>query len=305
MSRVMLTGATGFVGRHTLATLAEADHEVHAVARRRGPDVPGVTWHEADLLDGCEVVTSIEPEILVHLAWYAEHGKFWTSVENVRWVEASLALLKTFARAGGRRAVMAGSCAEYEWSSEVYAESAPLQPATLYGAAKHGLHVTAEAFAEQAGISLAWGRVFFLYGPFESPGRFVPSIVLPLLRGEPAAMTEGTQRRDFMHAADAGAAFAALADSAVAGAINVASGSAVVLREVAQQIAEELGGERLLQVGARPMPIGEPPSLVADAGRLREEVGWAPAIELGDGLHDVIEWWRQQLSLESPHKETA
>ena len=76
---------------------------------------------------------------------------------------------------------MAGTCAEYEWSRDVYQESAPARPATLYGAAKHGLHVVAAALAEQAGFSLAWGRLFFLYGPFETPERFVPSLVLPLL----------------------------------------------------------------------------------------------------------------------------
>jgi nucleoside-diphosphate-sugar epimerase len=296
---VLLTGGTGFIGRHALAALAAAGHEVHAVARRRGPESADVVWHEADLLDGCAFVQQIRPDTLIHLAWYAEHGKVWSSPENVRWVEASLALLRAFATSGGRRAVIAGTCAEYEWSREVYPEDAPIRPATLYGAAKHGLHVVSRAFAEQAGVSLAWGRVFFLYGPFEAPGRFVPSIVLPLLRGDVAPLTEGFQRRDLMHAADVGAAFAALADSDVSGAINIASGRAVVLREVAQEIARKLDREDLLQVGARPMREGEPPTLVADVERLREEVGWNPGIELGDGLADVIQWWRQRLSAET------
>jgi nucleoside-diphosphate-sugar epimerase len=298
MSRVMLTGATGLIGRYTLDALLAQGHEVHAVARAPGAKGGGAIWHEADLLEGSAVVEEIAPEILVHLAWYAEHGKFWTSPENVRWVEASLALLRAFAAAGGRRAVIAGTCAEYEWSREVYNEDAPLHPATLYGAAKHGLHVVSGAFAEQAGISLAWGRVFFLYGPFEAPGRFVPSIVLPLLRGEPAPMTEGTQRRDLMHAADVGAAFAALADGGVTGAVNIASGSDVTLREVAELIAQELDRRQLLQVGASPMRPGEPPALIADVGRLRDEVGWSPALGLRDGLADAIAWWRGRVFAE-------
>lgn len=298
MSRVMLTGATGLIGRYTLDALLAQGHEVHAVARAPGAKGGGAIWHEADLLEGSAVVEEIAPEILVHLAWYAEHGKFWTSPENVRWVEASLALLRAFAAAGGRRAVIAGTCAEYEWSREVYNEDAPLHPATLYGAAKHGLHVVSGAFAEQAGISLAWGRVFFLYGPFEAPGRFVPSIVLPLLRGEPAPMTEGSQRRDLMHAADVGAAFAALADGGVTGAVNIASGSDVTLREVAELIAQELDRRQLLQVGASPMRPGEPPALIADVGRLRDEVGWSPALGLRDGLADAIAWWRGRVFAE-------
>jgi nucleoside-diphosphate-sugar epimerase len=292
----MLTGATGFVGRHTLSALTQAGHEVHAVARRRGPAEAGVIWHEADLLAGCELVGEVRPEVLVHVAWYARHGEFWSSPENVRWVEASLTLLRAFAAANGRRAVVAGTCAEYEWSRDVYSEGAPTRPATLYGAAKHGLHVVASAFAEQADFSLAWGRLFFLYGPFEAPERFVPSLVLPLLRREPAAMTEGSQRRDFLHVADAGAAFAALADSPVEGAVNVASGSAVTIRELGKQIAERLEAAELLQIGARPTPTGEPAALVADVRRLTDEVGWSPEIGLGDGLAGVIAWWRERLS---------
>jgi nucleoside-diphosphate-sugar epimerase len=294
----MLTGATGFVGRHTLTALREAGHEVHAVARRRGPD-SGVTWHEVDLLAGCNVVGDVQPEILVHLAWYAEHGRFWSSPENVRWVEASLALVRAFVAAGGRRVVVAGTCAEYEWSRGIYPESTPQRPATLYGAAKHGLYVSSSALAEEAGLSLVWGRLFFIYGPFEAPGRFVPSLVLPLLRGEPAAMTEGFQRRDFLHVADAGAAFAALADSPVTGAVNVASGKAVTLRELGERIAQLLDGVELLQIGARPTPASEPAALVADVRRLQDEVKWSPKIPLDEGLAGAIAWWRDRLASES------
>jgi len=301
LSRVLLTGASGFIGRHALVALAGAGHEVHAVARRCAhTDLPGVSWHEADLLDGCAVVEQVEPELLVHLAWYAEHGAFWTSLENVRWVEASLALLRAFVRAGGKRAVMAGSCAEYEWSRELYREDAPQCPATLYGASKHGLHMVSRALAAQSSIELAWARLFFLYGPFEDSRRFVPSLALALLRGEPAPMTEGSQRRDFMHAADAGAAFAALADSSVTGSVNVASGAALSLRDLGQSIARTIGREDLLALGGRPMPAGEPPALIADVSRLRDEVGWSPRIELDDGLQGVMEWWRERLSAVGP-----
>lgn len=294
----MLTGATGFVGRQALRTLVDAGHEVHAVARRRGSDANGVAWYEADLLVEAKVLEQVRPEVLVHLAWYAEHGKFWSSPENVRWVEASLALLRAFAAVGGRRAVLAGTCAEYEWSREIYSEDAVQIPATLYGAAKHGLCAIAAAYAEQVGLSLAWGRLFFLYGPYEAPARFVPSLIRSLLAGEPASMTDGEQRRDFLHVTDAGAAFAALADSGVTGAVNVASGAGVALRELAEQIARRVGGVELLGLGARPTPQGEPPVLVADVKRLRDEVGWSPQIGLDDGLDATVAWWRERLAHE-------
>lgn len=292
MSRVLLTGASGFVGRHALTALSDAGHEVHAVARHRGAEHPRVIWHEADLLAGCAVVAQVQPEILLHLAWYAEHGKFWSSPENVRWVQASLELLQAFAAAGGRRVVMAGTCAEYDWSRELYPEDAPLRPATLYGAAKHGLHTVAAAYAQQVGLSLAWGRLFFLYGPHEAPARFVPSLVRALLAGQRAPMTAGTQRRDFMHVADAGAAFAALADSALTGAVNVASGESVELQELASLIAAHTGGQQLLGIGELPMRDSDPPSLVADAARLHDELRFRARMSLDAGLQDTIAWWR-------------
>jgi nucleoside-diphosphate-sugar epimerase len=298
VTRVILTGATGFVGRHSLRALAGAGHDVHAIGRRRGPDRTGVTWHEADLIERPDLAGTFGAETLVHLGWYAEPGSFWTAVENLRWVEASLAMLRAFAAGGGQRVVIAGSCAEYRWSREVYSEDAELGPATLYGAAKHGLHVVAGALAEQLGLSLAWGRLFFLYGPWEAPVRFVPSLVRPLLRGEPAPMSAGTQRRDFMHSADAGAAFAALVDSPLTGPVNVASGEGIELRALAAMIARVAGGEDLLRVGALPMREGDPPALVADVTRLRDELGFRPRFSLGEGLDDVIAWWREQARAE-------
>ena len=306
MSRVLLTGASGFIGRHAIAPLQAAGHEVHTVSRTKvpgtevprtevprtevpGTEVPRTTWHEADLLDDpAAVVREVEPDVLVHLAWYAEHGKFWTSPENLRWVEASLQMLLAF---GGRRAVFAGTCAEYDWTipRDTLAEDAPTAPATLYGAAKHGLHTVAAAYAQQAGFELAWGRVFFLYGPGEAPTRLVPAVATALLNGEPARTTAGTQYRDFMHVADVAAGFAALAGAdGVTGPVNVASGEPRMLREVIEAIAHAAGRPDLLELGALPQRPGEPERLVADVTRLRDEVGFAPSISLQDGIEAVV-----------------
>jgi nucleoside-diphosphate-sugar epimerase len=297
VSRVLLTGATGFVGREALAGLLHRGHEVHAVARRGGPEAQDVTWHEADLLDPespARVLARAEPEILVHLGWYAEHGKFWTSPRNLDWVEATLRLLGAFARTdAARRVVMAGTCAEYAWTRDRYSEDAPCAPHTLYGAAKHGLRIIAGAFAAERGLSFAWGRLFFLYGPAEPPGRFVPAVARALLGGQPAPMTAGTQIRDFLHVADAGDAFAALAGAETDGPVNIASGVGVSLRDLAGLIAAAVGGAGRLEPGAIPTRPDDPPSLVADVTRLREEVGWRPRLGLADGIAATVGAWRE------------
>ena len=288
-----MTGATGFIGRNALAPLVEAGHEVHAVSRgeREGA---GVEWHRADLLSGGgpPIVAEVEPDLLLHLGWYVQPARFWNAPENVRWVEASLELLRAFAAAGGRRAVLAGTSAEYDWgaAAEPCNElQTPLRPATLYGAAKHALHTVGAAYADEARFELAWGRVFFLYGPCEPDGRLVRSVARALLAGEPVATTAGEQVRDFMHVQDVAAAFTTLLASNVTGPVNIGSGDPVTVRTVVNTLAEAAGRPDLLRPGELPDREGDPPRLVADVTRLREEVGFAPRIGLTAGVRSTLD----------------
>jgi nucleoside-diphosphate-sugar epimerase len=301
VSRVLLTGAGGFVGAAALEALVRGEHEVHAVSSRRREDTAEVVWHAADLLDAGatdELVRRVRPELLLHLAWFSDHGRFWTSPENVRWVEATLRLLRTFAEHGGRRAALAGTCAEYDWSAEdaICSERVtPLRPATLYGVSKNATREVAEAFSGEAGFELAWGRVFFLYGPGEADTRLVPAVARALLEGMPASVSDGSQVRDFLHVDDVGRAFVALLGSNVAGAVNIGSGSGVEVREVINLIGSATGRPDLIQFGAVATRPGEPATLVADVSRLRDEVGFTPRIALTEGIRETVAWWQERI----------
>ncbi len=293
--RVLLTGASGFLGRHALPALLERGFEVHAAARRP-PPLPGVTPHKLDLLDAAAataLVRRLRPSHLLHLAWDVTPGRYWTAPDNLDWVAASLHLYRAFAAAGGRRATVAGTCAEYDWSIGQLDEDAPLRPATVYGAAKHALHLLLAAAAPNDGVGLAWGRVFFLYGPHEAPGRLVPSVVLPLLRGEPALVGDGLARRDFMHAQDVADALVAVLDSAHTGPVNIATGRSTPIREVVLAIAQQIGRPDLVRLGARPSPPGEP-AVLAASGQALAKLGFQPRHTLETGLADTIGWWRRQ-----------
>jgi nucleoside-diphosphate-sugar epimerase len=295
----MVTGASGFVGRHAVDALVARGHEVIAVTSRETAEErrPGVRWVRSDLLQpdaARELMGGAPATHLLHLAWYAEHGAFWTSAQNLEWVAASLRLLRAFAEAGGRRAVVAGTCAEYVWGDDgrLVEGRTPTLPATLYGAAKDGLRVIAQAYARQEALSLAWGRVFFCFGPGEPAGRLVPSVARALLRGEEAPVTHGEQIRDFLAVDELGDAFAALLESAVEGPVNLASGEAIALRDLVAIVGEAAGRPELIRYGALEPRPGEPAEIVAGVERLRHEVGWSPRRPLRDGLVSAVQWWR-------------
>jgi len=290
-TRVLVTGAGGFIGRHVVPLLVAQGHEVHAVGRTPVA-LPGLAgFHALDLFDAGAVralMEEIRPQRLVHLAWNATPGRFWSAPDNLDWVAASLLLTRAFAAAGGSRAVYAGTCAEYDWSAPLLDEAAtPLRPHTLYGTAKAALQSVLAAAAPGLGLSIAWGRVFFLYGPGEAKGRLVPDVIDALLEGRPAECSAGTQKRDFMHVEDVARAFVALLDSAVTGPVNIASGECRPLSDLISRIGVLLGRPDLIRLGARPMQAGEPPELRAATAILSEQTGFRPRYSLDEGLAAV------------------
>jgi nucleoside-diphosphate-sugar epimerase len=296
MKRALLTGARGFIGRHALPVLSRLGYEIHAVTSASPPKSPhGVQWHQADLLEPLAVAQLMErvrPTHLLHLAWYTVPGKYWTAEENFRWVEASLTILREFAGRGGKRVLMAGTCAEYDWSSGYCSEfTTPIHPTTPYGVCKSTLGAMLQAYGSLKGLSTAWGRVFFAYGPYENTARFIPTVIRAILHGEPALCTSGEQKRDFLYAGDVGEALVRILDSNVEGPINVASGQVVAIKEIASKIAELLGRPDLVRFGALPTSASEPPLLSADVTRLSAEVGFDSRHSLEDGLELTIEYW--------------
>jgi nucleoside-diphosphate-sugar epimerase len=288
--RVLVTGATGFIGRAAVSALADRGWEVHAAARSAGA-VQGCRSHKIDLMDPFAVrslLCQVGPSHLLHLAWYAEPGKFWTAPENLDWVAASLFLYRAFLDAGGERAVFAGSCAEYEWSySELNEASTPTNPRTLYGRAKNALRELVECHARSIGTGVAWGRVFFLYGPGEAPNRLISDLIRSLRDGRPVLCTHGRQQRDFMHAWDVARAFAIVLESAHCGPINIASGVCRPIADAIGIVGRLFGRPDLIRLGARESPADDPPRLAADV-KLVSWLGFRPDFDLETGLAQTM-----------------
>jgi dTDP-6-deoxy-L-talose 4-dehydrogenase (NAD+) len=267
MTRVLLTGGTGFVGRQVLRRLLARGAQVRMVLRGTGPAPEGVeAWRcadlfapDTDLAPACDGIDTV-----IHAAWYAEPGKYLTSDRNLDCLAGSLRLGQAAVAAGVRRFVGVGSCFEYDLSAGYLRPSTPLAPHTLYGAAKASAWLTLSRLMAQEGRSLAWCRLFYLHGEGEDPRRLVPYLRARLAAGEPAELTSGRQIRDFLDVAEAGRRIADAALSPAEGALNICSGEPVTVAQLARRIAEEFGRPDLLRFGARPDTPGDPPCVIGE-----------------------------------------
>jgi len=300
MKKVIVTGATGFIGRHTIPILQELEYDIHAITSKsdRNDLRQDINWHSVDLLKPDEVTglcRTIKANYLLHLGWYDNPSDRMISEQNIKWVEASLHLAREFAGNGGKRMVLGGSCTEYDWRYGYCSESiTPTHPESMYGECKSALHKILEKYARKQGLSYASGRIFFVYGPYEQEKRLVTYAIRSLLMRKKANLSHGHQMRDYLYVGDVADALVTLLTSDVTGAVNIGSGRAVKLREIVNLVGEKLNGLGLLTYGPVESTFD---SLVvmADISRLRDELDWEPKYDLEDGIEETINWWKDEI----------
>lgn len=287
-ARIVLTGATGFVGASVVRRLVAEGADLHTLGRR---SAPGATFHACDLLvdDPASILTAIAPTHLIHLAWNQDRATLWNGAENLAWVAATLRLALAFRQAGGHRAVFAGSSAEYDWTGDATLDerTSPLHPATGYGRAKRALFDLI-AGTPALGLSVGWARIFFAFGPDDKPDRLLSQVIDGVAAGRTVSCSAGTQVRPFMHVDDVAGALVALLRSPVEGAVNVALAETMSVRDLAESAGRAAGDADLIMFGAQALQPGEPPVLRAAVARLTEEVGFAPAHSIASGVSATV-----------------
>jgi UDP-glucuronate decarboxylase len=297
---VLVTGATGFVGAQVVRELVASDEEVVALVRantsrwRLDGIAERVNFMVGDLDDGPSLAREMQrwrPDACIHAAWYAEPGKYLPSPLNLDSLRASLTLLEELAKAGCTHMVGVGTCFEYDMASQPLTEESTTRPFTLYAACKLAFATVAEQRAPQLGVGFAWARLFYLYGPREDERRLVPAAIKSLTAGQEFPTTSGRQIRDYMHISDVASALCALSRTRATGAYNVCSSEPTTIAALVQAIGEQLGRKELIRLGAYPDRDWDPPKVVGDNSRLRQDTGWVPRFGLREGLAETIEWW--------------
>jgi nucleoside-diphosphate-sugar epimerase len=258
-------------------------------------------WHRVDVLDRCaaaSLISTVRPSHLVMAAWTTTHGDYWSDPKNDDWARATEALAQCFYEQRHRRAVLVGSCAQYDWNDPVLAQRAIFEddargrPLTAYGRAKRHVAESVAAIAANHAGEFAEARLFFTTGPGENLGRFVPTIVNAILSERPANLGPANVCRDFMDVRDVGAAIASLLDGGVVGAVNIGTGTPRRLSEVASRVGEMMGRPDLIRIGAIKLRADEPAMLVANPRRLSAEVGFQPRHSLDEALLASINFWK-------------
>ncbi|MDF5755027.1 NAD-dependent epimerase/dehydratase family protein [Spongiactinospora sp. TRM90649] len=289
--RVLVTGATGFVGGRLAARLGSLDAEVHAVSRRPQPQASGEVWHTADLTDpeaAGNLIRSARPDVLFHLASEVSGTRDANAVLPTLHANlgAAVNLLTAVATTRpGTRVVLAGSVEE--------SREGDATPCSPYAAAKTAATSYARMFHGLWGVPVSVLRVAMVYGPGnDEPRRLVPYVTRALLRGEDPALSSGTRLIDWVYVEDVVDAFlaAAAAEKAAGGVFDVGAGERVSIRETVERLARIVGGSGRPNFGALPdRPLDNPQ--IADIASAEEVLGWSPATPLGDGLRATVAWY--------------
>jgi nucleoside-diphosphate-sugar epimerase len=271
MTRVLITGANGFVGRQIVRALDVMGIDLIPVVREGKTDEVSTIANVKKIITSKDLFLEDEDwweeqckdvDVVIHAAWYVEAGKYQDSAKNIDCLIGSLNLAKGAAKAGVRRFLGLGTCAEYDHSQGQLTIDTPLKPLTTYATTKASLFTILSEWLPRQSVNFAWIRLFYLYGEGENSSRLVPYVRSQISQGKFVDLTSGEQVRDFMDVVEVGKQIAKISLLNQSGPINVCSGIQISVRELVEKIADEYGRKDLLRFGAREDNPYDPPCVI-------------------------------------------
>jgi nucleoside-diphosphate-sugar epimerase len=306
MKRVILTGGTGFVGANLARRLLRDGHEVHLLVRpnyqpwRIGDIRSAVRLHELHLHDTeavARVVSQIRPEWVFHLA---VHGAYSWQTEWEQMVQTNIrgtmSLVFACLTTGFEAFVNTGSSSEYGFKDHAPAESEALEPNSHYAITKAAATMFCRHTAQSRQVHLPTLRLYSVFGPYEDPGRLLPTLIMRGLKGELPPLADPNVARDFVYVDDVVEAYllAAKVRTTEWGPIyNVGTSVQTTLR-AAVDVAKQV-----LSIGAEPVWNTVPNRSwdanvwVSDNRKIRAQLGWGPRSTFAEGFRLMVDWLRQ------------
>lgn len=294
--KILVTGASGFIGKQLVKALATKDCEIIGINYQHTNDFKHehVTFVKMNLLDNNAVENFFKHNSfnsMIHMAWYGDN-KCHSHNINIEWIVASLNLLKYFHETGGKKVLMAGSVSEYDFSYGYLSEEVtPLNNKSLYGQSKTALCNVAKTFCKQNDIDFKWPRIFNLYGPHEKPQRLVPYVINSCLNGEDVKVSDCLKFQDYLHVEDTTRGIVDVFESDIQGAVNICSNTPVQLRYIVNKIAELTDFKGKILWGAIPAAFDE--DVVIGNNAKLKSIGWKQKYNIDERLKQTINWWKE------------
>ncbi|MDR2426512.1 MAG: NAD(P)-dependent oxidoreductase [Endomicrobium sp.] len=289
--KVVITGATGLIGKEAIKPLKEAGFDVYALTIDKieaSSNADNVHFIPCNLFDDNavkKVFDEIKPSHLLNFAW-ATTDDYLTSNINFDFLRAGLNLLKYFAAYGGKRAVFPGTCFEYAFKDTPLKEMDEVLPQTTYAKCKNHLRQLSEIFCRQNGISFGWGRIFYVYGHNENTKRLTAHIINSIKNNKEVTINSGSLVKDYIYSKDIAQAFVKFLDGDTQGIVNICTGQGITLGEYALTIAKKLGRADLIKIFNE--PTTQPTVIIGDNSRLLTEVGYKIQYLLDQALDNIL-----------------
>ncbi|MFH0793687.1 MAG: NAD-dependent epimerase/dehydratase family protein [bacterium] len=317
MKRALITGGTGFVGANLARRLVRDGHEVHLLVRQghktwRIEEIrDSLRLHVVDLLDEesvARLVKSIRPEWVFHLA---THGAYSYQTDRAQIIRtnfiATVNLINACLKTGFEAFVNTGTSSEYGFKDHAPAENEYLEPNSYYAVAKASATLFARFTAQSLKAHIPTLRLYSVYGPFEEPGRLIPTLIVRGLAGELPFLVDPSIARDYVFVDDVTEAFllAASQPNQEPGAIyNVGTGAQTTLSEVVAIARRLMNIPAQPQWGSMPNRSWDTSVWVADNRKIRTTLGWQPKHSFEQGLRATIEWFQSCPSIQSVYSDS-
>ncbi len=304
MKRVLLTGATGFVGANLCRRLLREGHEVHCLLRPghnpwRIADVQEhLRIHVVDVADlpGLDpVMQEIRPEWIFHLGAYGAYP-WQTDVQQMARTNilGTINLVESGLKAGFEVLINTGSSSEYGFKDHAPAPTESLDPNSHYAVTKASATLYCRYTATRRQANITTLRLYSVYGPFEDGHRFIPSLILQGLKGNLPPLVDGQVARDYIHVSDVEQAFLHLAQrtSKTDGQVyNVGTGVQTSIAQAVQRAQDVFKLGVAPRWGTMAKREWDTATWVAD-NRTLMATGWKPAVSFKDGFDQTVEWFR-------------
>ena len=276
---ILVTGASGFVGQHVVRTLLAREHRVTASATRVAR-FDHVDWREqvtvapytlAPQPDGQNLFDYFgQPDALLHLPWQGLPN-YKASFHVDQNLFSQYNFLKNLIINGLRNVTVTGTCFEYGMQSGCLSETLPTYPANAYALAKDSLRRFLETLQTEQPFSLKWARLFYMYGPGQSPNSLLPLLEQAVATGEATFnMSGGEQLRDYLPVEAVATYLCQIAEQTiVTGAINCCSGQPISVRRLVEDHLKTLNARISLNLGYYPYPDYEPMAFWGDNTKLK------------------------------------